>query len=197
MNDPLHHAEMALDEAYNIRNRDHWGGDRAADAAYHVQRAQVFAAIAQAKELKRIADSLAAIASGGYGIDVRGSSPIPVEWDEPNESYADYQYRGYVDSPQQGRVWMRSSWEIEYAKHLTSRGVSWLYEPRRFELGVSFTYCPDFYLPDTDEWKEVKGYMTERDHEKLRLIREVYGIQVDIISWEEMREMGLRTRPNR
>jgi len=23
--------------------------------------------------------------------------------------------------------------------------------------------CPDFYLPDTDEWVEIKGYETEKD----------------------------------
>jgi hypothetical protein len=58
MNDPLHHAEMALDKAYDIRNRDHWSGDRAADAAYHVQRAQVFAAIALAEAAQRQAAAI-------------------------------------------------------------------------------------------------------------------------------------------
>ena len=58
MNDPLHSAEMALDTAYEIRNRDNYSGDRAADAIYHVQRAQALATIAQAQESKRIADAL-------------------------------------------------------------------------------------------------------------------------------------------
>lgn len=58
MKDPLHSAEMALDTAYDIRNRDHWSGDRAADAAYHVQRAQVFAAIEQAEAAQRQAAAI-------------------------------------------------------------------------------------------------------------------------------------------
>lgn len=102
---------------------------------------------------------------------------------------------GHVDSPLRGKVWMRSSWEIEYASYLTSQGIQWLYEPQCFELGTDFTYRPDFYLPDTDEWKEVKGYMTERDRKKLELMQSVHGIQVDVISWYEMQSMGLRIRP--
>ena len=108
---------------------------------------------------------------------------------------------GYVESPLQGVVWMRSSWEIEYANHLTRKGIRWLYEPKRFELNTNFTYRPDFYLPDylpdSDEWKEVKGYMTERDYDKIEAMQTVHGIRVAVISWDEMRALGLRLRPKK
>lgn len=55
-------------------------------------------------------------------------------------------------------IWMRSSWEIKYAQWLDSKNIKWEYEPRAFELVDGTTYRPDFYLPETDEWVEVKGW---------------------------------------
>lgn len=102
---------------------------------------------------------------------------------------------GHVESPAQGRVWMRSSWEIEYANYLTEQGVQWLYEPRCFDLGNGRTYRPDFYLPDVDEWHEVKGYLTPLDKAKFALMESVHGIRIKVISWDEMRALNLRIRP--
>lgn len=104
---------------------------------------------------------------------------------------------GYVNSPLQDIVWMRSSWEIEYANYLTTQGIQWLYEPRCFDLGNGRTYRPDFYLPDSDQWIEIKGYLTELDRQKVALMASIYGITIHIISWDEMKALGLRTRPER
>lgn len=102
---------------------------------------------------------------------------------------------GYVESPSQGKVWMRSSWEIEYANYLTSQGLQWLYESAYFDLGNGRTYRPDFYLPETNEWHEVKGYLTDLDKEKFSLMESVYGIHIKVISWDEMKALNLRIRP--
>lgn len=70
---------------------------------------------------------------------------------------------------------------MRVARALDARCVEWQYEPRRFTL-EDRTYCPDFYLPATDEFWEVKGwfkpYSQETDtqfrrlypHVKLRLV---------------------------
>ncbi|KKM16268.1 hypothetical protein LCGC14_1687490, partial [marine sediment metagenome] len=46
-------------------------------------------------------------------------------------------------------IYMRSSWEIKYAKYLDSKGIKWSYEAKFFELIINkkeTTYTPDFYL---------------------------------------------------
>lgn len=53
-------------------------------------------------------------------------------------------------------TYMRSTWEIKYAQYLDSNNIKWLYESKTFDLGNT-TYTPDFYLPETDEYIEIKG----------------------------------------
>ena len=104
-------------------------------------------------------------------------------------------HRGdYFDTPLQGKVWMRSSWEIEYAKYLNSKNFTWLYEERSFKL-TDKTYKPDFHLINENEWHEVKGYMTELDKEKILEIKLLYGIDIKVIGLQEMKTLGLRIRP--
>lgn len=71
-------------------------------------------------------------------------------------------------------IWMRSSYEVAYAKYLDKNNVKWLYEPKTFDLGNT-TYTPDFYLPETDEYIEIKGYWREDAKIKFRLFRKLYS----------------------
>ena len=56
--------------------------------------------------------------------------------------------------------------------------VPWYYEPHEFEFnsikrGNRF-YKPDFYLPKTDKWVEIKGYLSSSDKTKLRRFKKYY-----------------------
>lgn len=59
----------------------------------------------------------------------------------------------------------RSRLEARWAVFFDSAGIEWKYEPEGFRRwlssdadGESFiSYLPDFYLPDTNTWVEVKG----------------------------------------
>lgn len=104
---------------------------------------------------------------------------------------------GYVDSPLQGKVWMRSSWEIEYANYLTRHSILWLYESQCFDIGNGRSYWPDFYLIVTNEWHEVKGYMTDLDKQKLDGMINLHNIHVKVIDLQEMKALNLRIRPRR
>lgn len=67
------------------------------------------------------------------------------------------------------RVWMRSSWEIKFAKYLDDGNVNWLYEPKTFPIKYNDkegTYTPDFYKIDEDIYYEIKGWW--RDDAKLK-----------------------------
>jgi hypothetical protein len=52
----------------------------------------------------------------------------------------------------------RSSYEVRAAQAFDRLGMAWEYEPKRFDLGGSYTYLPDFFLPDEGMYVEVKGY---------------------------------------
>lgn len=67
----------------------------------------------------------------------------------------------------------RSTWEVRCAKALDRRGIRWGYEPKRFDLG-DCSYLPDFYLPRTDSFLEVKGWFGASSQRKCALFREKY-----------------------
>lgn len=61
------------------------------------------------------------------------------------------------------------SWELAYAKWLDANNIKWLRPSIRFEYTYDnevHYYTPDFYLVDTDEYIEIKGYKTKKDSAK-------------------------------
>ena len=64
-------------------------------------------------------------------------------------------------------TYMKSSWEIKFAKWLDANNIQWEYESFRFQLPNKRHYVPDFYIPKLHVFVEVKGYMTEYDVYKL------------------------------
>lgn len=56
----------------------------------------------------------------------------------------------------------RSRLEAEWALNLTLLGIGWVYEPEAYELLDGQRYLPDFWLPETRTWLEVKGPHGER-----------------------------------
>lgn len=84
----------------------------------------------------------------------------------------------YVWSPTQDKeVLMRSSWEVNVALWLDIQGISWEYEPKRFDLGTS-TYQPDFYLPKLGEWIEVKGRWLGKSKPKFNRFKKMYPEEI-------------------
>jgi hypothetical protein len=73
---------------------------------------------------------------------------------------------------------MRSGWEANYSYFLAYLGIPYQYEVRRFifEPIISGTRCmiPDFYLPKTDEFHEVKGYFDRRSRTQLKRLAKYY-----------------------
>jgi hypothetical protein len=70
-------------------------------------------------------------------------------------------------------TWMRSSWEAKYAKYLDNQKTKWLYESKTFDLG-NFTYTPDFYLPESDIYIEIKGYLRKNSKNKIKLFNKQF-----------------------
>lgn len=78
----------------------------------------------------------------------------------------------YYDSPNQGKVWMRSGWETSVADYLTKEGLNWYYESHWITLSESQKYLPDFYIPDLDLYIEVKGRIKSKDKKIIKLMYE-------------------------
>lgn len=68
----------------------------------------------------------------------------------------------HYQSPFQGEVCFRSSYELKYAQYLDSIGEIWFYEAGYLEMNINgkdTTYTPDFSLPLRREFVEIKGWM--------------------------------------
>ena len=61
----------------------------------------------------------------------------------------------------------RSGLEARYAKFFDTVGIKWIYEPEGYQLSNGVCYLPDFYLPDSGQFFEVKGIMTQKDMDKI------------------------------
>lgn len=64
---------------------------------------------------------------------------------------------------------LHCSWELAYAKYLDANNISWIRcknsFPYSFEDKIR-KYTPDFYLIESDEYIEIKGYKTPKDDAK-------------------------------
>ena len=70
-----------------------------------------------------------------------------------------------------GGCYFRSRLEARWAVFFDHLGIEWLYEPEGFEkdmMGdVKNRYLPDFFLPRTKTWVEVKGSLGKSDAMKM------------------------------
>lgn len=88
-------------------------------------------------------------------------------------------------------IWMRSSYEIKYAKYLDEQNIFWEYEPKTFDLGDE-TYTPDFYLPSRDLWVEVKGYWRKDAKRKFNKFKEQYPeLQIVVVDKSYFQLIGV------
>jgi len=61
---------------------------------------------------------------------------------------------------------LHGKWELNYAKWLDSQSINWCRCKESFSYyydGKYRRYTPDFYLIDSDEYIEIKGYKTNKD----------------------------------
>lgn len=69
----------------------------------------------------------------------------------------------------------RSMFEINIAKSLAERGVTFEYETKRLTyIPKPRTYTPDFYLVETGIYVEAKGHLDRGDRTKMILIKAQY-----------------------
>lgn len=72
---------------------------------------------------------------------------------------------------------VRSGWEANTLRILKSYDIPFEFEPKVFYFPVkrgNKAYTPDIYLPKTDEWIEVKGYLDKNSEIKLKRFKKHY-----------------------
>lgn len=92
-----------------------------------------------------------------------------------------HEYRG---------VKLLGSWELAYAKWLDAQGIQWVRPTESFPYvfgNKERRYTPDFYLPDTDQFVEVKGYEKPMDHAKWR----EFPRRLKIVREDDLRRLHL------
>ena len=67
-------------------------------------------------------------------------------------------------------IHFRSKLEAQWAKFFDAMEIKWIYEPEGYQLSDGTWYLPDFYLPDSKQWFEVKGVMSDKDMNKISLL---------------------------
>jgi len=71
------------------------------------------------------------------------------------------------------KIYFHSRWEANFARLQNYLGVKWEYEPKTFDLG-SQNYTPDFYLPKTDTYIEVKNFLWKYSKIRDEKFRKLY-----------------------
>ncbi len=97
----------------------------------------------------------------------------------------------YYNSLLQGKIWLRSSYELKFAQYLDKNNISWLYEIQTFDLGET-TYTPDFFLPTCNLFIEIKGYMTDKAQEKINKFLDIYNDEtLQILRKNDLIKLGV------
>ena len=79
---------------------------------------------------------------------------------------------------------VRGHWEENVANKLTKDGILWTKNhclKYMKDDGVKRTYNPDFYLPMMNAYVEVKGYYSDKDKLKMKLVLEQNDVKIYFI----------------
>jgi len=96
-------------------------------------------------------------------------------------------------TPNQGVVTVRSSWERDYINYLTNQNIDFFYENKVFKLKNGKSYIPDFYLPKTNEYIEIKGYLSPKQEEKYNEFKQEYPhIKWKMLKKEDLKDILLK-----
>ncbi len=88
-------------------------------------------------------------------------------------------------------IYFKSSYEYKYALYLDKNNIKWQYEAKSFDLGNT-SYRPDFYLSETDEWIEIKGWWRPDAKIKFDLFRAKFpNIKIIVLYKNDLIKEGI------
>jgi len=99
-------------------------------------------------------------------------------------------------TPFQGTLKM-FRWDRKYAQYLDLNNIKYYYENKYFELilnNKNVTYTPDFYLPNTNEYIEIKGYWKGDAKEKFEAFKLQYPeIKINLLMNLDLKQLNINT----
>lgn len=101
----------------------------------------------------------------------------------------------WYESPVAGRVYLRSTYELEYCKYLDEKGIRWKQNLEGFEYefkGKVHRYFPDFILLDENCYIEIKGFKRENDEAKWKS----FPHKLQILYYNDLQKMGINVKGN-
>lgn len=94
-------------------------------------------------------------------------------------------------------VLAQGSWQYKYAQYLNRINLNWI-KSRTISLSyitqdnTVHKYYPDFYLPDSDEYIEIKGYFSLSDKTKMQLVEKYNpNVKIIILMKEDLHQLNL------
>lgn len=90
-----------------------------------------------------------------------------------------------------GHVYLQGTWEVKYAKYLDENKINWKRNLKSFKYnfkGKILRYYPDFYLVDTDEYIEIKGYIREKDSYKWK----DFPHKLTVLMKKDLKKLGIK-----
>jgi len=77
---------------------------------------------------------------------------------------------------------MRSSWEANFARVLSVYEIDFEFEPKVFTFPIkrgTKAYTPDFFLQESNDWVEVKGYLDSKSKIKIKRFKRYYPVEFE------------------
>jgi hypothetical protein len=103
----------------------------------------------------------------------------------------------FAKPPKWGRhlykgIYFRSTWEQKFAIWLDSLEIIWEFEPLTFRLNEHSTYTPDFYLPEFEQFIEIKGWLSDKGALQIKLFKELHPHLKYLVAFQkELKEIGV------
>jgi len=88
-----------------------------------------------------------------------------------------------------GGIKVQGTLEKDFAEFLVKNDIKFC--RKRIEYQNHRTYTPDFYLSDFDLFIEVKGFLYEKDKEKIRLVLDEYEIDLRMVFKEDIKKLNV------
>lgn len=101
----------------------------------------------------------------------------------------------WYESPIAGRVYLRSTYELEYCKYLDSKGIRWKQNLEGFTYhyrGQEHKYFPDFVLLDENLYIEIKGFKRVNDEAKWK----EFPHKLQILYYNDLQKLGILVEGN-
>lgn len=87
---------------------------------------------------------------------------------------------------------VRGTWERDFGNYLTNNKILWIRNKQLKYIQTDNSvhrYNPDFYLPDKDLYIEIKGYFSNKDKEKIKLVLTQHKINLKFVREAEIKKI--------